>query len=191
MLPRRVSHYLIKEKVGSGGMGLVYRAYDEILRRDVALKLLPDKIVSHSERWSRILAEARAASALNHPGITTIYEVGEDHEHLFIVMELVFGKSLREMLLTGAIEQRALVRIVIQIAEALTAAHGQGVVHDDVKPENIMIHPDGRVKILDFGLARQLASEAITVSRSISQSWLQKRADCGHDRLYGAREIAK
>jgi serine/threonine protein kinase/Flp pilus assembly protein TadD len=173
MLPQRVSHYLIKEKVGSGGMGLVYRAYDEILRRDVALKLLADKIVSHSDRWSRILAEARAASALNHPGITTIYEVGEDQEQLFIVMELVPGKSLREMLLGGPVEHRALVRLVIQVAEALTVAHSQGVVHGDIKPENIMVQPDGRVKILDFGLARQLASEALTVSRTISQDWLQ------------------
>jgi serine/threonine protein kinase/predicted Zn-dependent protease len=164
LIGQTIAHYHILEKLGGGGMGVVYRAHDERLQRKVALKLLTVHIASHSERWARILSEARAASALNHPGITTIYEVGEEGEHIFIVMELVPGQSLREVLRTGAMETRALVRLAAQMSEALAVAHAQSVIHGDIKPENVMVLADGRVKVLDFGLARQMAEEALTVS---------------------------
>ena len=154
MIGQTISHYRIEAELGKGGMGIVYRAHDERLRRQVALKLLSGPITDHGERRARILAEARAASALNHPGITTIYEVGEEREHVFIVMELVAGSTLREEILKGRMEPRVLVRLAIQMTEALDAAHAHGVVHGDIKPENIIVQSDGRVKLLDFGIAR-------------------------------------
>jgi eukaryotic-like serine/threonine-protein kinase len=160
-----ISHYRIDTQLGKGGMGVVYRAHDQRLRRDVALKLLPSEIAGHEERRARLLAEARAASALNHPGITTIYEVGEEGEHLFIVMELVSGQTLRLMVSEGPVETRTLTRLGAQIAEALAAAHAHGVVHGDVKPENVIVQTDGRVKLLDFGIARQVARETLAVTR--------------------------
>lgn len=173
MIGQTLGHYRILEKIGAGGMGVVYRAYDERLRRNVALKVLPDAIASHGERRARILAEARGAAALNHPGITTIYEVGEQGEQLFIVMELVSGKTLRSILSEGPMEPRPLLRLGAQVAEALGVAHAQTVVHGDVKPENIIVQPNGRVKLLDFGIARQLAEETVTVTRSAqAPDWL-------------------
>ncbi len=173
MIGRNISHYRIEEELGRGGMGVVYRARDERLQRSVALKLLPEQIAGQAERRARILAEARAAAALNHPGITTIYEVGEDGDQLFIAMELVAGKTLRAMLSEGALEPRALARLGAQVAEALAAAHAQGVVHGDVKPENIIVQADGRVKLLDFGIARQVAAETLTLTRAApAASWL-------------------
>jgi len=144
----------------------VYRAHDQRLQRKVALKLLQERGAGRTERWARILAEARAASALNHPGITTIYEVGEEGEHLFIAMELVTGRTLRLELAGGPMETRALLRVGAQVAEALAAAHAQGIVHGDIKPENVIMQSDGRVKLLDFGIARQLAAETLTVTQS-------------------------
>lgn len=174
MIGTTISHYRIEAELGRGGMGVVYRAHDERLRRRVALKLLPDEVVSHAERRARILAEARAAAALNHPGITTIYEVGEDGEHIFIVMELVTGETLRARIAVGPTEPRALARLGAQVAEALAAAHAQGIVHGDIKPENIIVQPDGRVKLLDFGIARQLAEEAANVTRTgATHAWLR------------------
>ncbi len=166
MIGRTLSHYRIEEELGRGGMGVVYRAHDERLRRRVALKVLPEELLSGPERRARILAEARAASALSHPVITTIYEVGEDGDQLFIVMELISGKTLRAMTAGTRLETPALVRIAAQVAEGLAAAHAQGVTHGDVKPENIMVQPDGRVKLLDFGIARQLAAETVTLTRT-------------------------
>src|SRR5277367_1883936 len=114
LIGQRVSHYRIMDKLGAGGMGVVYRAHDERLHRTVAVKLLSSDIADHSEQLARILSEARAASALNHPGITTVYEVGEEGEHIFIVMELINGRSLREILREGAIETRSMVRLAAQ-----------------------------------------------------------------------------
>ncbi|HEV2493795.1 MAG TPA: protein kinase [Terriglobia bacterium] len=165
MIGTTISHYRIDTQLGKGGMGVVYRAHDQRLRRDVALKLLPAGLAGHDDRRARLLAEARAASALNHPGITTIYEVGEDGEHVFIVMELVAGETLRAAVSEGPMETRALARLGAQVAEALAAAHAHGVVHGDVKPENIIVQPDGRVKLLDFGIARQAAHETLAITR--------------------------
>jgi len=154
MIGQTLGHYHILEKIGEGGMGEVYRAQDDRLRRTVAIKVLPKEIASHAERRARILAEARAAAALNHPSITTIYEVGEEEEQVFIVMEVVSGETLRAMLSEGPPDPRTLVRLGAQVAEALAAAHAQGVVHGDIKPENIVVQPDGRLKLLDFEIDR-------------------------------------
>src|SRR5512135_2956335 len=164
MVGQRVSHYRIEQELGRGGMGVVYRAQDERLRRPVALKVLAGELVSQAERRARILAEARAASALNHPGIMTIYEVGEDGELLFIVMELVSGKSLRSVISEGPGDPRTVSRLGAQIADILAAAHTAHVVHGDVKPENIVVQADGRVKLLDFGIARQMAVDTMTAT---------------------------
>jgi serine/threonine protein kinase/Tfp pilus assembly protein PilF len=173
MIGQTISHYRIDAELGKGGMGVVYRAYDERLRRDVALKLLSGAVTDHHDRRVRILAEARAASALNHPGITTVYEVGEEGEHLFIVMELVRGATLRAEIAKGRMEPRALARYGVQMAEALEAAHAHGVIHGDIKPENIIVQSDGRLKLLDFGIARRTATETATLTNAGTESsWL-------------------
>jgi eukaryotic-like serine/threonine-protein kinase len=166
LIGKTMGHYHILEQLGAGGMGAVYRARDHRLRRDVALKVLTIDVASHTEQRARILSEARAASALNHPAITTIYEVGEDGEQLFIVMELVQGKSLRELLCAGSMETHVVVRLALQISEALVAAHALGVVHGDIKPENVMVLTNNRVKLLDFGLASQPVEETLTVTHA-------------------------
>ena len=160
-------------------MGVVYRAFDKRLRRPVAVKVVPKKIAGHTERRARILAEARAAAPLNHPSIATIYEVGEDREQLFIVMELLEGKTLRRMISEGLSEPRIVTEILAQLAEALAAAHAQGVVHGDVKPENVVVQPDQRVKLMDFGIARQLPSEATTVTRTDLPNWMRESKFAG------------
>ena len=170
MIGRTISHYKIEAELGRGGMGVVYRARDEKLQRQVALKVLSSELFSHTERRARILAEARAAAALNHPGITTIYEVGEEGEHIFIVMEMVTGGTLRALMAAGPLDVRVLARLGIQIAEALEAAHTRGVVHGDIKPENIVILPEDRVKLLDFGVARQAAENTLTLTRSMARA---------------------
>jgi len=162
----RLGSYEILTPLGAGGMGEVYRAQDTRLRRTVAIKILPGEIASHAERRARILAEARAAAALNHPGITTIYEVGEEGDQIFIVMELVSGKTVRAILSEGPVESRVLLRLGAHVAEALAAAHAQGVIHGDIKPENIVLQPEGRVKLLDFGIASQIAPETATLTRT-------------------------
>ncbi len=166
MIGRTISHYRVEEQLGRGGMGIVYRAFDERLRRPVALKLLREDIAGQGERRAQVLREARAASALNHPGITTIYEVGEQGEQLFIVMELVSGKTLRAVAGERPLETRALIRLGADAAEALGAAHAQGIIHGDFKPENIVVRPDGRVKLLDFGIARPLMVDTAGITRT-------------------------
>ena len=169
MIGRTLSHYRIHSELGRGGMGVVYRAHDELLKRDVALKLVREDVVMQSDRRSRILAEARAASALNHPGITTIYDVAESGEHLFIVMELVEGRTLRQRLASsGPSDPRELAKLGAQIAEALDAAHSHGVIHGDIKPENIVVQSAGSPKIFDFGIARQNAAETVTLTQPVN-----------------------
>ena len=161
MLGRTISHYRIEEELGRGGMGVVYRARDQKLHRTVALKMLAEDFGSRAEQRARVLAEARAACALNHPGITTIYEVVEEDDQLFIVMELVCGKNLRVLIADGAVETQVAVRLASQIAEALAAAHTHGVIHGDIKPENIVVLSDGRTKLLDFGIARHVPTVTV------------------------------
>jgi Tol biopolymer transport system component len=158
---QRVAHYQIQEKLGEGGMGAVYRAYDTQLRRPVALKVLPPEYASDPERRSRLLREARAASALNHPNIVGIYEVGSDHGVDFIAMEFIEGKSLGDIIPAKGLPLGKALDYAAQIAGGLAKAHAAGVIHRDLKPGNIMLtgpasgHP-GLVKLLDFGLARRV-----------------------------------
>jgi eukaryotic-like serine/threonine-protein kinase len=150
----RLGPYELLDSLGAGGMGEVYRARDTRLQRDVAVKVLPAGLSSDAARLDRFEREARSASSLNHPNIVTIYEFGQSDSTSFIVMELVDGKSLRELLHAGSVPLRKLLGIAAQIADGLARAHAAGIVHRDLKPENVMVTRDGFAKILDFGLAK-------------------------------------
>ena len=149
-----LNHYEIKSQLGAGGMGEVYRARDTRLDREVAIKLLPPSLASDSDRLQRFAQEARATSALNHPNILTIYDIGTHEENPFIVAELLNGSELRELLNDGPLTARKALDYAQQVAQGLAAAHEKGIVHRDLKPENLFVTHDGRVKILDFGLAK-------------------------------------
>src|SRR5918912_2577360 len=153
---KSIAHYRIVEPIGAGGMGAVYKAYDNKLHRTVALKLLPSEYVSQEDRRRRFFQEARAASALNHPHILTIYEVGEDDGKPYIAMEYVEGETLRDKIKTKTLQLKDALEIAIQIAAGLARAHELGIIHRDLKPENLMLNRDGYAKILDFGLAKLL-----------------------------------
>jgi serine/threonine-protein kinase len=157
---QRIGQYKIFKELGRGGMGAVYLAEDTKLGRRIALKLLPSYFTTHDQRLRRFQQEARAASALNHPNILTIYEVGQTDSGYFIATEFIDGQTLRERLRKSAITLREVLDITTQVCSALVAAHEAGVVHRDIKPENIMLRPDGLVKMLDFGLAK-LSESAI------------------------------
>jgi serine/threonine protein kinase/tetratricopeptide (TPR) repeat protein len=160
-----LGHYRLVEQIGEGGMGVVWKAEDTRLGRPVAIKVLPRLFTSDPERRQRFRREAKSAAALNHPGITVIHEIGEEGETLFIVMELLRGKSLREHLRGGALPLGQLLTFAVPIARALAHAHAQGIVHRDLKPENIVVTPEGQVKLLDFGLAKTLHLPGASDSR--------------------------
>ncbi|MDQ3472938.1 MAG: serine/threonine protein kinase, partial [Acidobacteriota bacterium] len=165
-----VGQYEIISLLGMGGMGEVYLAQDGKLKRQVALKLLPASFTKDADRLRRFEQEARAASALNHPNIITIYEIGEANGTHFIATEFIEGETLRQRAAQASLSLDETLHITIQIADALAAAHKAGIIHRDVKPENIMIRPDGYVKVLDFGLAKltehssstAISTEAVT-----------------------------
>ena len=153
MIRQTVGHYKILLKIGSGGMGDVYLAEDTTLDRQVALKVLPPELAENTERRARFAREAKAVAALNHPHIVTVHSVEEAGGVHFITMELVKGKTLAEILPKNGFAIGKFFEIAIPLADALAAAHQHGIAHRDLKPANVMVNADGRVKVLDFGLA--------------------------------------
>jgi serine/threonine protein kinase len=160
MIGRAISHYRVLSTLGSGGMGVVYLAEDERLGRQVALKFLPAESATSRQALERFRVEARAASSLSHPGICAIYDIGDDEGTPYIVMEALKGESLRERINRGPLKVADLLDIAIQLADALDAAHAQGIIHRDIKPSNIFVGDKHRTKILDFGLAKLAQSSA-------------------------------
>src|SRR6185503_14591439 len=176
-----IAHYRIMEPIGAGGMGAVYKAYDTKLQRVVALKLLPPEYISQQDRRRRFFQEARAASALNHPHILTVYDVGEDNGKPYIAMEYVEGDTLRQKIEARALKIKDVLDIAIQISDGLAKAHDLGIIHRDLKPENLMISRDGYAKILDFGLAKLVAQRerALAVADSEQKTLLRVKTESG------------
>src|SRR5216684_3662161 len=165
-----LSHYRIVSKIGAGGMGEVYLAQDAMLDRKVALKILPAEVASNRDRMDRFVREAKAAAALTHPNIAHIYEIGESDGTNFIAMEFVEGVTLREAIHSERAALKKLVRYLQHAAEGLAKAHAAGIVHRDVKPDNIMVTRDGHAKILDFGLAKLVEPQALSGRSATSDS---------------------
>src|SRR5262245_42230786 len=166
----KLGPYEIQDLLGSGGMGEVYRALDPRIGRTVAIKILPSTFSGDSNRLSRFQQEARAAGLLNHPNILAIYDVGTDNGSPYLVSELLEGTTLRQKLESGALPRRRAIEYALQIIRGLTAAHEKNIIHRDLKPENLFITKDGRLKILDFGLAKLIAPEAADPGLSALQT---------------------
>ncbi|MEJ2495134.1 MAG: serine/threonine-protein kinase, partial [Ignavibacteriaceae bacterium] len=162
MIGETILHYKILDKLGEGGMGVVYLAEDLNLERKVAIKFLPRQISGNSEERERFKIEAKTAAALNHTNIAIIHSIEETGDDTFIVMEFIDGIELKDKIKSGPIQTKKAINIAIQIAEGLGAAHKKGIVHRDIKSQNLMITEDGKVKIMDFGLAKIGGSSQLT-----------------------------
>src|SRR5438094_8577692 len=178
LVGQTIGHYKISEPIGTGGMGEVYLATDVIAGRKAALKLLPCRVTGDTGRLNRFQHEAHAVVALNHPNILTVYEIGEDHSIHYIASELIEGETLRERLQRGPMHLSEALDVAIQVASALTAAHRAGIVHRDIKTENIMLRPDGYVKVLDFGIAK-LAEQELPTTMSRDEALLLVETNLG------------
>jgi serine/threonine protein kinase len=167
---RNLLHYRLVDKIGEGGMGVVWKAVDTSLDREVAIKVLPDALAQDADRLARFEREAKLLASLNHQGIAGVYGFHESEGTRFISIELVEGQDLAARLERGVLPMDEVLAVSAQIAAALEAAHGQGVVHRDLKPANVVLTPDGRAKVLDFGLAKALAPDAASASGSLALS---------------------